>query len=83
MALKWAKGKYQVKNPDKYIEEYSHDFETTFMDLFRRKYPGQVILANKVYQEYIVDKESTHMNATKWATLTEFVEVKHHFRLIL
>jgi len=30
--------------------------------------------ANNVYQEVIQDKEHVHMNATKWATLTDFVQ---------
>ena len=30
--------------------------------------------ANIVYQEYIADKEHTHMNSTKWETLTEFIK---------
>lgn len=64
-----------AQDPDKYIDEYSREFETTFFDLLRRKYTGKLVLANKVYQDYITDKEATHMNATKWTTLTEFVDV--------
>ncbi len=30
--------------------------------------------ANRVYQEYIADKQHLHMNATRWVTLTEFVK---------
>ena len=30
--------------------------------------------ANNVYQELIQDKEHVHMNATKWTTLTDFVQ---------
>lgn len=32
------------------------------------------VLANRVYQEYIQDKNHLHMNATRWVTLTEFVK---------
>jgi len=63
------------ENPEKYIEEYSRDFEETFLELLRRKYYGQFVLANKVYQEHISDKMHTHMNATKWTNLTGFVDV--------
>lgn len=31
-------------------------------------------MANRVYQEYISDKNHLHMNATRWVTLTEFVK---------
>lgn len=30
------------------------------------------VQANRVYQEYIQDKQHLHMNATRWVTLTEF-----------
>jgi len=63
------------ENPDKYIEEYSQEFEEGYLEVLRRKYYGQKILANKVYQDYISDKMHTHMNATKWTTLTSFIEV--------
>lgn len=29
---------------------------------------------NIVYQEYVAERDHTHMNATKWETLTEFVQ---------
>ena len=32
------------------------------------------VQANRVYQEFIQDKQHTHMNATRWVTLTEFVK---------
>ena len=32
------------------------------------------VAANRVYQEYISDKQHLHMNATRWVTLTEFVK---------
>jgi len=63
------------ENPDKYIEEYSKEFEETFLELLRRKYYGQTVLANKIYQEHISDKMHVHMNATKWTNLTGFVDV--------
>ena len=31
-------------------------------------------MANRVYNEYIADKEHVHMNSTQWHTLTEFVK---------
>jgi hypothetical protein len=32
------------------------------------------VAANKVYNEYIANRNHTHMNATIWSTLTEFVQ---------
>lgn len=32
------------------------------------------VFANRVYQEFIQDKNHLHMNATRWVTLTEFVK---------
>jgi DNA/RNA-binding protein KIN17 len=32
------------------------------------------VFANRVYQEFIQDKEHLHMNSTRWVTLTEFVK---------
>jgi len=61
-------------NPQFYINNYSKEFETGFMDILKRHYPRHWVIANKVYQEYISDKNSTHMNATKWTTLTGFIK---------
>lgn len=38
-------------------------------------YPNQEIAGNKVYKEYIRDRNHAHMNSTKWATLMEFLKV--------
>jgi len=64
-----------LENPDKYIEEYSSDFEQNFLDLYKRKYYGARMLANKVYQDYIANPDHTHLNATKWTKLVDFVQV--------
>ncbi|KAI0207188.1 DNA/RNA-binding protein KIN17 [Lamellibrachia satsuma] len=61
-------------NPDKYIDTYSQDFEDAFLELIRRRFGTKRVGANIVYQEYIADKEHTHMNATQWETLTEFIK---------
>ncbi|KAK2192597.1 hypothetical protein NP493_26g05047 [Ridgeia piscesae] len=61
-------------NPDKYIDTYSQEFEDMFLELLRRRFGTKRVGANIVYQEYIADKEHTHMNATQWETLTEFIK---------
>ena len=40
-------------------------------------YTGKKILANKVYMQYISNPTHIRMNSTKWATLTEFIEVQY------
>ena len=39
-----------------------------------RRHGTKRVYANVAYQEYISDKNHTHMNATKWETLTNFVK---------
>ena len=45
-----------------------------FMELLRRRFNTRRVHSNIVYNEYISDREHTHMNSTKWETLTEFVK---------
>ena len=60
-------------NSRKYLDEFSYDFEKNFLNLLRRQFGTKRVHSNVVYQEYIRDREHTHMNATKWTTLTGFV----------
>lgn len=59
----------------KYINQYSTDFQRGFMDIVRTRFKTVSVRANVVYNEYIKDRHHTHMNATKWETLTAFC---HH-----
>lgn len=61
-------------NPDKYIDSFSQEFKESFLALLRRRFGTTRVHANQVYQEYISDREHTHMNSTQWETLTEFVK---------
>lgn len=58
-------------NPHRYMDRFSHEFESNFMDILRRK-GEQRVKANNIYQELIADKQHVHMNATKWSSLTGF-----------
>lgn len=62
------------QNPDYYINNYSQEFESGFLEILKRSYPNSLVSANKVYQEYIADKYSTHLNATKWTNLSSFIQ---------
>ncbi len=62
-----------AENPGKFLYDFSKEFETGFMSQLKRMHGTKRVEANKVYQEYIADKEHIHMNATRWTTLTGFV----------
>ncbi|VDM98741.1 unnamed protein product [Thelazia callipaeda] len=62
-----------AENPGTYLEEYSREFERNFLKVLRSTFGTKRVRANEVYQEYIRDKLHTHMNSTKWHTLTNFV----------
>lgn len=56
------------------VAQYSRQFEKVFLDILRRRHGTLKISANRVYQEVIQDKEHVHMNATRWSTLSGFVQ---------
>jgi DNA/RNA-binding protein KIN17 len=62
-----------AQNPEEYINNYSLQFEKDFLDLLKRSSNSNFVSANRVYQEYITDKTATHMNATRWTTLSGFI----------
>ncbi|TKR81289.1 hypothetical protein L596_015185 [Steinernema carpocapsae] len=63
-----------AENPDEYLSEYSREFETAFISILRTQYGSKRVRANDVYQDYIRDKGNVHMNATRWHTLSGFVQ---------
>ena len=62
------------EDPRKAINEFSREFERDFLQLLRTGHGEKKINLNQFYQEYIANKEHVHMNATKWASLTEFAK---------
>lgn len=60
-------------SPKKYINDFSYDFAKGYLTILRRQFGTKRVNANKVYQEYISDKDHVHMNGTRWVTLTGFV----------
>jgi len=60
--------------PNKFLADFSHDFESGFMNLLKRAHSTKRVFANMVYQEYIREKDHIHMNATRWETLSGFVQ---------
>lgn len=60
-------------NSKKYIDSFSSEFATGYMEILKRRFGTKRVNANKVYQEYIADRNHLHMNATRWLSLTGFV----------
>jgi DNA/RNA-binding protein KIN17 len=62
------------ENPQKFIQNFSNDFQRDFVSLLRTSHGEKYISVNRFYNEYIRDKEHVHMNATRWSSLTEFAK---------
>ncbi|XP_052757249.1 DNA/RNA-binding protein KIN17 [Galleria mellonella] len=61
-------------NATKYIDEFSKEFSDGYLELLKRQFGTKRVNANKVYQDYISNRDHLHMNATQWETLTDFVK---------
>lgn len=62
------------EDPRKAINDFSNQFLKDFVQLLRTGHGEKKVNINQFYQEYISNKEHIHMNATKWASLTEFAK---------
>lgn len=58
----------------RYIQQFSADFLQGFVKLLSQRYGTTRVWANRVYQEYISDRNHQHMNSTSWSTLSGFVQ---------
>lgn len=56
------------------ISDFSRQFQSEFLLLLRTRHLTNRVQANKVYNEYIQDKHHVHMNATRWVTLSGFIQ---------
>lgn len=56
------------------MDQYSREFCKLYVDTLRMRHTTNRTNANQVYQQVIHDKQHVHMNATVWATLTDFVQ---------
>eukprot|EP00111_Clytia_hemisphaerica_P002839 TCONS_00008009-protein len=63
-----------AENPNKYLDSFSQDFYDDFVTLLKRRFGTKRVHCNIIYQEYVAERDHTHMNATQWETLTEFVK---------
>lgn len=62
----------QISQAD--IEEYTKNFEADFLRTLRLTHGEKKIEANKFYNEFIQDKNHIHMNATRFTSLTRFIQ---------
>lgn len=62
------------ENANSIVRQKSNEFEKLFLDTLRLRHSTVMVNANNVYQEIIRDKAHVHMNATHWATLSDFVQ---------
>ncbi|XP_060521030.1 DNA/RNA-binding protein KIN17 [Cylas formicarius] len=63
-----------AENSKRYIDDFSFDFAKGYISILKRQFGGKRVNANRVYQEYISDRNHIHMNGTRWVTLTGFVK---------
>ncbi|XP_050094226.1 DNA/RNA-binding protein KIN17 [Anopheles aquasalis] len=61
-------------NAGRFIDSFSQEFLTGYLQILRRQFGTKRVAANKVYQDYIADRHHLHMNATKWHSLSDFVK---------
>lgn len=61
-------------DPEQYMEQFSKQFEAEFTEILRRRSLNSYVDANSIYQDLIADKQHIHMNATKWDSLSSFVQ---------
>jgi DNA/RNA-binding protein KIN17 len=57
------------QNKSLIYDKFSREFEEAFMDIVKRRCRGKSVLANKIYNEYISDRQHLHMNATRYLFL--------------
>ncbi|KKY33001.1 putative zinc finger protein rts2 [Diaporthe ampelina] len=62
------------EDPKKAINEFSNQFNNDFLQQLRTSHGTKAVLINHFYQEYIANKQHTHMNATRWPSLTEYAK---------
>jgi len=63
-----------TQDPNKFMDEFSQEFEQGFVHLMSHSYRSQRVLANTVYCDFISNRHHTHMNSTIWVTLSNFVQ---------
>ena len=68
-----AKARLFEADPDKFISEFSEQFESYFIDVLQDISRGDWYAASEAYKEVVKDPDHVHLNATRWKDLTEFL----------
>ena len=63
-----------AENPNHVLSEFSKDFERGFLETLSHHHGTKRVQSNKIYKEYIADKQHVHMNSTQWSSLTGFIK---------
>lgn len=63
-----------AESPGEFMAGFSDKFKRDFLKCLKQRWGTSFVLANTAYQEYISDRHHLHMNATRWTTLTGFVQ---------
>jgi len=63
-----------VQDSNRFMDDFSQEFEQGFMQLMSHSYRSTRVLANTVYCDFISNRHHTHMNSTIWVTLSNFVQ---------
>ena len=61
-------------NQGRFIDGFSEEFLKEFLSLMAVSHRNSRVSASVVYNEFISNKTHTHMNSTKWTSLTEFIK---------
>lgn len=61
-------------NSKRLLDDFSKEFASGMLEVLKRQFGTKRVAANRVYQEYITDRNHLHMNATRWVSLTGFVK---------
>ena len=71
------------ENPDKFLNEWSEEFEAGFLKVLRDlKVSGQSVSTKKIYSKFLSDPGNTKITATRWDHIDSFLrEMKEKGKL--
>ncbi|KAI8910778.1 domain of Kin17 curved DNA-binding protein-domain-containing protein [Gorgonomyces haynaldii] len=63
-----------AENPEFYIEKFSKEFHSQFIRVLSNQFQTREVKVDDVYKELVQDRHHTHLNATKWQTMDEYLK---------
>lgn len=61
-------------DPGRLLDRLSHGFERQFLQHLKLSHQSTRTAATVVWNEYMANRHHSHLNSTRWVTLTEFVK---------